>query len=133
MILTWKVEELRPLFTHARHAPQRRAPYGPTNASEKPSLHLVKDEGIYLMSNGFPGFGVKGERNQKVVYADGFDPAKNDHVWEKSRAAVGGDDFVLDFGHETWMRVFQSDGGAYKRLEVECLGDTFKTYLSNPV
>ncbi|MHB1524927.1 MAG: DUF3085 domain-containing protein [Candidatus Dormibacteria bacterium] len=50
-----------------------------------PGLWLVKDDGIYLMSNAE----LQGE--PKVVYAQGYDPKSGD-VWEKSRDAVGGDD-----------------------------------------
>lgn len=69
----------------------------------KPGLWLVKDEGIYLMSNGSPGLpreGAKpdehGHTPQEVCYAEGFDPNKEDpgDVWDKSTEAVGGDDFV---------------------------------------
>jgi len=67
------------------------------------ALHLVKDEGIYLASNGDPGlpasaFGQKMDVATRiaVVYAQGYDPTVEDRsdVWDKCREAVGGDDFV---------------------------------------
>lgn len=72
----------------------------------KPGLWLVKDEGIYLMSNGTPGLLADGmiatgqekpgEARLMVAYAKGYDPTKEDRgeVWDKARDAVGGDDFV---------------------------------------
>jgi hypothetical protein len=61
-----------------------------------PALHFVKDSGIYLMSNGEPSLSGaelgQGAANA-VVYADGYDP-KSEDCWERSRDAVGGDDFV---------------------------------------
>ena len=50
-----------------------------------PGLWLVKDEGVYLMSNGE----VRGE--PKVVYAQGYDPHQGE-VWDKCQRVMGGDD-----------------------------------------
>ena len=63
----------------------------------KPALWLVKDEGIYLMSNG------KGDDRPDVVYAKGFNPKERDRmdVWDDARAAVGGDDFAELIDHDT--------------------------------
>lgn len=57
----------------------------------KPSIWLVKDEGIYLMSSAV----VKESATEKphLCYAEGYDPGQPD-CWEKCNAAVGGDDFV---------------------------------------
>ena len=52
-----------------------------------PSLWLVKDEGIYLMSNGKPAMPA----GHNVVYADGY--GKNAD-YDAVREAAGGDDFV---------------------------------------
>lgn len=51
-----------------------------------PTVILVKDEGIYLISE-------KHKAGDLVVYAKGYDPKLGEHVWDKCRAAVGGDDF----------------------------------------
>lgn len=66
----------------------------------EPGLWLVKDEGIYVMSNGLPGLPENPEQDttekfykQKAVYAEGFDPRKDEDTYDKARAAVGGDDF----------------------------------------
>ena len=67
-------------------------PYG-QDEHKRAGLLLVKDDGIYVMSNGSPR-DVKGKGPHcHVVYAEGFNPRKGD-VWDKCRAAVGGDDFV---------------------------------------
>ena len=60
-----------------------------------PGLWLVKDSGIYLMSNGNPGQPedpAKPEGKLLVAYAEGYEAGSPDE-WERSRAAVGGDDF----------------------------------------
>ena len=48
-------------------------------------LWLVKDDGIYLMSN------AELQGDPKVVYAQGYDPHQGE-VWDKCRQAMGGDD-----------------------------------------
>lgn len=74
---------------------------------DKPGLWLVKDQGIYLMSNGVPGLKKKpGSDALKVVYAEGYNPGNQgiSVIHDKCRAAVGGDDFCealpLDFFEE---------------------------------
>lgn len=57
----------------------------------------MKDEGIYLM-NAYAGEMSPNELGT-VVFAESFDPTTDEDVWERSREAVGGDDFgeFLDF------------------------------------
>lgn len=64
---------------------------GAARAGREP-LMLVKDEGIYLAIR------VAGGERPLVCYAVGFDPTKDDRmaVYDRARAAVGGDDFVED-------------------------------------
>ena len=60
------------------------------------ALHFVHDDGLYLMSNGYPtlpGSEFGQASVSGVVYAEGYDPRHGD-VWDKCRDAVGGDDFV---------------------------------------
>lgn len=59
-----------------------------------PTLWLVKDSGIYLMT---PAKLEKiPEDGSHVCYAEGFEPDAPDS-WERCRAAVGGDDFAESF------------------------------------
>ncbi len=48
-------------------------------------LWLVKDDGIYLMSN------AEQQAEPKVVYARGYDPHQGE-VWDKCQRVMGGDD-----------------------------------------
>lgn len=58
-------------------------------ARTPPALWFVKDDGIYLMSPG------RDETTRPpVAYAQGYEPDAED-VWERSREAVGGDDFAI--------------------------------------
>ena len=83
-------EALRRLAIGTMKAEKFRIPYTDQDTSEKGVL-LVKDEGIYLM-NAYAG-GKPPNELGTVVFADSFDPNKDEEVWERSRQAVGGDDF----------------------------------------
>ena len=58
---------------------------------------FVKDDGIYIMSNGWEADG-DGSATSTVTYAVGFEPAVEGPGWDaqydKIRDAVGGDDFA---------------------------------------
>lgn len=58
----------------------------------RPQLVFVHDDGLYILSNGKPSQ-MAGPKKRFVVYAVGYDP-RDPGVWEKARAAVGGDDFA---------------------------------------
>ncbi len=59
------------LLAHAKAAPRNVSPYNLT-PNPGPGLMLVKDDGVYLMSNGEPG--LRGaETTNKVVYARGYE------------------------------------------------------------
>jgi Protein of unknown function (DUF3085) len=117
--LMFPADKVRVLIEHALASKQHRPSYEQAYAelgnawfegkvkSEvlydkiKPALHLVKDDGIYLMSNGVPELmgDVFGQDSGACVYAVGYEPLKAgdpgwDERYEKIRAAVGGDDFV---------------------------------------
>lgn len=74
-------------------------PYG--IGKPEPGLLLVKDDGIYLMSNGTPHQESFPEEKTKVhvVYAHTFGPLQGDldsrsAQYDRIREAVGGDDFA---------------------------------------
>ncbi|WP_249151222.1 DUF3085 domain-containing protein [Bradyrhizobium liaoningense] len=57
-----------------------------------PSVLLVHDQGVYLMSNGQPRDIVKGQTSF-CAYAQGCHPDRDADWYETARALVGGDDF----------------------------------------
>ena len=83
-------EALRRLAIGTMKAKKFRIPYTDQDTSDKGVL-LVKDEGIYLM-NAYAG-GKPPNELGTVVFAESYDPNKDEEVWERSRQAVGGDDF----------------------------------------
>ena len=89
--LKFKKDELRRVVEHSANAPSHNMGWE-SDTPEGPAIILVKDDGIYLMSNGEPADIVK-DPTRFVAYARGYDPRDGD-VWEKCRAAVGGDDFA---------------------------------------
>ncbi len=56
-----------------------------------PSILLVHDSGVYIMSNASPA-DLEGPRSY-VAYAEGCDPSKDYDYYQTSRSLVGGDDF----------------------------------------
>jgi len=97
--------------------------HGKTFAGETgPGLFLVGDSGCYLMSTGQPGLKPDtGDSPNKVVYAEGCDPDKNqDTWWDLKQATFGGDDGV------EFLPVSQDDLKALKgcaRIDIEFIGE----------
>jgi hypothetical protein len=92
--LRFPIAGVRKLMDHALASPSHMRFFG-YPGRPRPSLALVKDDGIYLMSNGNPRL-MASKRRNFIVCADRFDPTKRDRtsVWDDARAAVGGDDFA---------------------------------------
>ena len=107
-------EALKRLASGTIQSNKFRIPYSDKHTDEKGFL-FVKDEGIYVM-NAYAG-GVPPNKLGTVAYAKGFDPNKDKNVWDKSRDAVGGDDFGefirlspsqlvrLELGHDLELNV----------------------------
>ncbi len=95
-MLTWKMKDLEPLVIHAREAKEHRKTYVEQmdNIAPEPALHFVKDQGVYLMSNGTPGMPNPHGSGCHVVYAIGHDPERNENWYDHGRQECGGDDFV---------------------------------------
>lgn len=113
--LTFAAPAVLELLRHAIAAPKHSSPYSQEDPG--PGLFLVKDEGIYLMSNGKPGLLGENEHN-KVVYADGYEPLTETRrdgtdTWgeryEKIRDAVGGDDFGEFLSADSFKRLQPQD------------------------
>jgi hypothetical protein len=96
--LQFDLDEVRRVVLHAKTAPAHALWYGEALG---PRVLLVKDEGIYLMSNGQPRDMLDGRPDALgaqsfVAYAKGYDPrlvTDPGMLHEQCRAAVGGDDF----------------------------------------
>lgn len=90
-VLDFNIDEVKRIVAHAKAAPKHMAWYGEEQGA---AVLLVKDEGIYLMSNGLPFDpaepGDARDVRRFVAYAKGFGPKAG---YDKIRAAVGGDDF----------------------------------------
>lgn len=112
----FQLSEVLPLIEHSEQAPAQRVSMthlfdkkywkegtpkpsdgfvkeGDVDVSKiEQNVLLVKDDGIYLMSNGNPGLLLE-EGRHKVTYAKNCNPKTDADCWETARALVGGDDF----------------------------------------
>jgi len=110
-IISFPMEDVRRLTTHARscaewHMPYRemyaemaeadrragREPEPYPHGDPRPALQLVGDHGVYLMSNGLPGLPADGD--QHVVYALGGNPRLDPDFYDFKVDMWGGDDGV---------------------------------------
>lgn len=92
-ILVFESAAVSELVSHAAAATEHQRPYGEEKGF--PSLLLVHDDGVYLMSSGVPGLSDPDrEGRAKVVHAKGTNPTTDEDHYETARALVGGDDFV---------------------------------------
>ena len=120
------------LLSHAKAAPKHISPYGLT-PNPGPGLMLVKDDGIYLMSNGEPHLPGTDILN-RVVYARGYEALPGTASMEermarydKVRDAVGGDDFAEFLPAKSLARL-AVDG----RLEIELTVDKMSIFVVGP-
>lgn len=129
--VSFKLSELKNIAEHARTAPERRAclsqqldrniwkdEYKDQQLSDMDVLTklggkqvdeskipkgfwLVKDRGIYLLSNGVPLDKKSDDEMMNLCYANGCNPSVNSDWYHAARAKLGGDDGVfyipLDF------------------------------------
>lgn len=94
--LVFKGAEVRKLIDDSKAAPRRYIPYGRKGKNVPVGLVLVKDDGIYLLSNR-DGAAAP----ELISYAKGYGPPSKLESqdarglqYEKIREAVGGDDFA---------------------------------------
>lgn len=119
--LTFKVSEVRRLAEHSKaakkHTPTYEDLFNPEyhrggKIKEKDGwpdrdnididkipagLILVKDQGVYLMSNGSPGLLKEGSTHHVVAYAEEADPncKSFDDWWDAGQRIMGGDDCAI--------------------------------------
>ncbi len=117
------------LLAHAKAAPRTVSPYGLTD-NPGPGLMLVKDDGVYVMSNGEPALPGTDTVN-KVVYARGYEAlpasANTDERmarYDKIRDAAGGDDFA-EFIPAKSLASLEPQGS----LEIELSADKMKIFI----
>lgn len=130
--LTFEGKSVLELLTHAKAAPKHVSPYG-LKPDPGPGLILVKDDGIYLMSNGEPGLPETATTN-KVVYALGYETlpftADGDELMErydKIRNAVGGDDFAEFLSARSFDRLV-----ATGLVEIELTANQMRIFVIGP-
>ena len=135
-VLRFDLDLVERLVEHSRHADlhrmsfaERMKVYGEGVWDSQPdeeeraaaAVILVKDAGIYLMSNGVPHLQDpqrNSERASLVAYAEGFDPRKGD-VWEAGQRAAGGDDFAEHIDLDTFEGLLHYARSSHGQGKVE--------------
>lgn len=83
-VCKFKVSEVLRCVTHA-------VKNTPDDGFSVPSILLVHDSGVYIMSNASPA-DLDGDRSY-VAYAEGCNPKTDVDYYQTARGLVGGDDF----------------------------------------
>ena len=81
-------------------------------------LWLVKDQGVYLMSNGEMEAGKTPTSEGLIVYANGFNPEVEPDCFGKARYHLGGDDFVEAIDLDQIEEVLNCRKEGYLMIEV---------------
>ena len=113
-------EALKRLAIGTEQANKFRIPYTEKHTKQKGFI-FVKDEGIYLM-NAYAG-GLPPNELGTVTYAEGFHP-NDEQVWERSRQAVGGDDFgtFIEVSQHMLTRIIH---GLAKKITIDMKPDSY--------
>ena len=114
-------EALKRLAVGTEQANKFRIPYSEKHTDKKGFI-FVKDDGIYLM-NAYAG-GVPPNELGTVVYADSFNPNTDEDVWERSREAVGGDDFG-EFIHISAKALKRIIDGQAEQVVIDMMPDSY--------
>ena len=106
-VLRFPIADATRIAKHSLHAPGQMPSFtgikGKGSAARpqyavptEPSVLLVHDEGVYLMSNGTPPDLLEGtieDGRRFVAYAEGCHPIRDSDSYDAARDLVGGDDF----------------------------------------
>jgi uncharacterized protein YozE (UPF0346 family) len=127
MACSFKTEEVKPCIEHALSGTGHRM--GWSEEPPQPALFFVHDQGIYLMTNA-TRTKEEVERGDRVAYAKGCNPKKDEDFYERSRYLVGGDDFAdtLPVSEETLKLCDQ-----FRNMGVRIAIDEIVVTFSNPI
>lgn len=145
-VIQFNLDEVRKQFDHAKQCTTFRPTFGEQHKAFgddcmsmdydkleaemnekgmlKPALWLVKDNGVYIMSNGHPDDPNYKERPD-VAYARGINPNTDGDVYDEARDAMGGDDCceLLDHDLAKSLCEFDTKGNT---LEIVTTGENLE-------
>jgi len=114
--LRFDKKAVQKLIDHSEGSSEHKPSFG--QEDEVPAgLWLVKDNGIYLMSNGSDPWP---NGKSVIAYAQGYEPDADDS-WDRCRDAVGGDDFCEFLGMDfvTLGKVYGLGGKTFNLIVSE--------------
>jgi hypothetical protein len=95
-----------------------------------PAVLLVRDRGIYLMSNGEPRDLVEGQRSF-VAYATGCDPFRDPDWRDRCRDLAGDDDFSLTLPWAENLKVLIDAGAQTIAIDIDRDGDGIEVSIAS--
>ncbi len=121
-MLRFNMSEVKPLLEHTEQSTSHIALI--EGVQPKPMLWLIKDEGVYLMSNGEPNLPDPSQSENPdrslVAYAIGHDPRK-ENTWQVDRRECGGTDFGIELCDATDVRKALDSGHKFLNVDVSKL------------
>jgi hypothetical protein len=127
------MQVIRSMYEHSRTAPGREHPYGIGAGEATPGLWLVKDAGIYLMSNGAPRQKVDGQTGLLICYAESFDPSKRDRREVQDDAQrVSSDDFIEKVLEGPFIERALAEGATEIRITIDADSVLLEVILPEP-
>ena len=95
-VLVFNAADVLPLVQHSLSASEWVSPMREPETATEPSVVLVADQGVYLVSGGRPGLARAEGKGSVVAYAKGLQPRVDpfDDWYDGKVAIVGGDDFA---------------------------------------
>ena len=118
-LLKFKTEDIRKLAEHSMKAIKQQPTYAQQEeATAIPKgLILVKDQGVYLLSNGLYAEDKTPTELGLVVYAENCNPETDKDWYDNGQYICGGDDFA-EFIDLDWVQYAQSKKCEYLIIEM---------------
>jgi hypothetical protein len=127
-LLKFKTDDnLKQIVAHAKAGPEWKDTYGVKATG--PTIWLVHDQGVYLMSAAKCGNPiVEGKCQQRAAYAEGMNPDTDPCWYNTARDAVGGDDFAQPLPLDRWSEMLDQ----YKEIHILLTKRTVRVSVAKP-
>lgn len=118
-LLKFRTDEIKKLAEHSIKAAKRRPTFAQQeeNTTIPKGFILVKDQGVYLLSNGLNAQDQTPNESGLVVFAESCNPNTDEDWYHNAWNICGGDDFA-EFIELDWFLYAQSEHCDYVIIEM---------------